>query len=95
MMKKQRTTLFRSCGFGSHQGCGVRVVRSRSFFGGFGFITTLGVGVGFFCPTPTPDVQLDRFLHYTLKLGISVEMVKVLLKVWFKQIFLAVHHDRH
>jgi len=23
---------------------------------GVGFLTTLGVGVGFFCPNPTPDV---------------------------------------
>ena len=46
------------------QGCGVRVVRSRRFLGGVGFLTTLGVGVGvgFFCPKPTPDVQLDHFL---------------------------------
>jgi len=30
---------------------------------GVGFLTTLGVGagVGFFCPTPTQDVQLDLF----------------------------------
>jgi len=36
-----------------------------------------------FCPTP--DVQLDHFLHHTPKLGIPVEMVQ----------FLAVHHDFH
>jgi len=41
--------------------------------GGVGFLTTLGVGIGSFCPTP--DVQLDHFLHQTLKLGIFVEMV--------------------
>jgi len=34
---------------------------SRSFLGGVGFLTTLGVGVGFFCPTPTPKVQWDHF----------------------------------
>ena len=28
---------------------------------GVGLLTTLGVGVGFFCPTPTPDVQLNHF----------------------------------
>jgi len=31
---------------------------------GVGFLTTLvgvDVGVGFFCPTPTPEVKLDRF----------------------------------
>ena len=40
---------------------------SRRFLGGagVGFLTTLGVGVGFFCPSPTPDVQLDHFLHHT------------------------------
>ena len=57
-----------------------------------GFLTTLGVGVGFFCPTPTPDVQLDHFLHHTLKLGIPVEMVQFLLKFLLKQRFLAVHY---
>jgi len=41
---------------------------------GVGFLTILGVGVEFFCPTPT--VQLDHFLHYTPKLGISIEMVQ-------------------
>jgi len=46
-----------------------------------GFLTTLGVGVGFFGPTPTPDVQLDHFLHYTLKMGIPVEIVQFLLKL--------------
>jgi len=50
------------------QGCGVGVVKRRRFLGGVGvgFLTTLGVGVGFFCPTP--DVQLGHFLHYTPKL---------------------------
>jgi len=63
----------------------------------FGFLTTLGVGVrvGFFCPTPTPEVQLDHFLHHTTKLGIPVEMVQFLLTRLLKQRFLAVHHDFH
>jgi len=86
-----------------NQGCGVGarvgVVRSRRFFGGVGagvgFLTTLGLGVGFFCPTPTPDVQLDHFLHHTPKLGIPVEMVQFLLKLLLKQRFLAVYHDFH
>jgi len=39
-----------------------------------------------FCPTPTPDVQLDHFLHHTLKLGIPVETVEFLLKLLLKQI---------
>ena len=61
-------------------------VRSRRFLGGVGvrFLTTLGVGVGFFCPTR--DVQLDQFLHHTPKLGIPVEMVQFLLKLMLKQI---------
>jgi len=68
-------------------------LRSRSFLGGVGFLTTLGVGVGFFCPTL--DVQLDYFLHHTIKLGIPVEMVQFLSKLLLKQRFLAVHHDFH
>jgi len=59
--------------------------------GRVGFLTTLGVGVGFFCPNP--DVQFDRFLNHTLKLGIPVEMIQFLLKLLLKQRFLAVHHD--
>jgi len=35
--------------------------------GGVGFLTTLGIGVGFF-------VRPDHFLHHTSELGISVEM---------------------
>jgi len=60
--------------------------RSRRFLGGVGveFLTVLGVGVGFFCPTP--DVQLGHFLHHTHKLGISVEMAEFLLKLLLKQI---------
>jgi len=49
----------------------------------------------FFSPTPTPDVQLDHFLHHTPKLGIPVEMVQFLLKLLLKQRFLAVYHDFH
>jgi len=62
---------------------------------GVGFLTTLGVGagVGFFCPTPTQDVQLDHFLHHTPKLGIPVEMIQFLLKLLLKQRLLAVYHD--
>jgi len=83
--------------FWSNSGCGVGVVRSRRFLGGVGvgFLTTLGVGlrVGIFCPTP--DVQLDHFLHHTPKMGIPVDMVQFLLKLLLKQRFLAVHHDFH
>jgi len=35
-----------------------------------GFIRTLGVGVGFFNLIPTPEAQLNYFLHRTPKLGI-------------------------
>jgi len=49
------------------------------FLGEVGFLTTLGVGVGFFCPIS--DVQLDHFLYHTPKFGISVEMVQFLLKL--------------
>ena len=62
---------------------------------GVGFLTTPGVEVGFFCPTPTPNVQLDHFLHNTLKLENPVEMVQFLLKLLLIQRFLAVHHDFH
>jgi len=73
----------------------VGVVRNRRCLGGVGFLTTLGVGVGFFCPTPTSDVQLDLFLHHTHEMGILVEIVQFLLKLLLKQRFLAVHHDFH
>ena len=77
------------------QGCGAGVVRSRRFSGGVGvgFLTTLEVGVGFFCSTPTSNWII--FLHQTPKLGIPVEMVQLLLKLLLKQRFLAVHHDFH
>jgi len=41
----------------------------------------------FFCPTP--DVQLDQFLHYTPKLGIPVEMVQFLLNLMLQPRFLS------
>jgi len=63
--------------------------------GGVGFLTTLGVGVGFFCPTPTPEIQLDHFLHHAPKLGIPVETVQFLMKLLLKQRILAVYHDFH
>jgi len=46
------------------------VQTSRRFLGGVGFIRTLGVGVGFFNLIPTPEAQLNYFLHRTPKLGI-------------------------
>ena len=60
---------------------------------GAGFLTMLGVGVGFFCPTP--GAQLDYFLHHTPKLGFPVEIVKFLWKLLLKQRVLAAHHDFH
>jgi len=83
---------FRS-GFGDNQGRAAGVVRSRRFLGGVGFLTTLGVGV--FCPTPSPNVQLDDFLHHAPKLGIPVVMVQFLPKLLLKPRFFAVHHDFH
>ena len=44
---------------------------------------------------PTPDAQLDHFLHHTLKLGIPVEMVQFLMKLLLKQRIQAVYHDFH
>ena len=60
---------------------------------GVGLLTTQGIRVGFFCPTP--DVQLDHFLHHTPKMEIPVEMEQFLLKLLLKQRFLAVDHDSH
>jgi len=37
-----------------YEGCGGGVVRSRMFLGGVGFLTTLGVGVGFFVHSECP-----------------------------------------
>jgi len=80
-----------------HQGCGAGLgfVRSWRFLGGVGvgFLTTLGVGVEFFYPTP--DTQLVHFLHHTSKLGIPVQMIQILLKRLLKQRFIAVYHDFH
>jgi len=49
---------------------------------GFGFLHKTGSRI--FCPTP--DVQLDHFLHHTPKFEIPVEMVQFLLKLSLKQI---------
>jgi len=69
-------------------GCGVgaRIVRSQRFLGRVGvrFLSTLGIGVGFFCLTL--DALLDHFLHHTPNLGIPVEMVQFLLKLLLNQI---------
>jgi len=51
---------------------GVRVARSRMCLGGVvvGFLRTIRVGVGFCYLTPTPEVQLNYFLHRTPTFGI-------------------------
>ena len=54
------------------------------FLVGDGFPKKLGVGIGFFCPTP--DIRLDHFLHHTPNKGVPVEMVQLLLKLLLKQI---------
>ena len=60
---------------------------------GVGFLTTLVVGVGIFLSGSASPI--GSFLHHTPKLGISVEMVQVLMKLLLKQISLAVYHDFH
>jgi len=42
----------------------------------------------FFCPTPISDVQFHHFLHHTPELGVPIEMVQFLLKLFLKQRFL-------
>ena len=49
-------------------------VAELEVLGGVRFLTTLGAGVRFFCPTP--GVELDHFLYHTPKLGIPIEMVQ-------------------
>jgi len=46
-----------------------------------------------FCPTP--EIQINHFLHHTPKLGTPVEMIQFLLKLLLKQRILAVSHDFH
>jgi len=46
-----------------------------------------------FCPTP--EVQLNHFLHHTPKLGILVEMAQFIMKLLLKQRILVVYHDFH
>jgi len=72
--------------------------RKESWFlggGGVGFLTTLGVGVGFFLSDCDSGCPIGSFLHHTPKLRIPVEMVQFLLKLLLKQRFLAVYHDFH
>ena len=54
-----------------NQGCGVRVAKGRRCLSGARFLTTRGVGYGFFCPTPTLEVQLDQFFASHSKVGNS------------------------
>jgi len=86
--------LVSQAGYGpAWQGCGV--ARSWRFLGGVGVFTTPGAGVGIFCPTSSPEVQLGHFLHHSAKLGIAVAVVPFLLKLLLKQIIFAVYHDFH
>jgi len=64
---------------------------------GVGFLTTLGVGIGvrFFCPTPTPEAQLDRFTDHTPKVGNPYLNDTMSMKLFLKQIILAAYHDFH
>ena len=81
------------------QGCGVGVgvARSGRFLGevGVGFLTTLEVGVRFFCPTPIRKSSGITIIHHTPKFGIPVDMVQFLLKLLLKQKILVVYHDFH
>jgi len=72
----------------------IRVTESE-FFGWIRIPSNTRSRSRIFCPTPTPEVQLDHFLHHTPKLGISVEMLKFLMKFLLKQRIFAVHHDFH
>jgi len=47
-----------------------RFRKESGFLGEVGILRTLGVGVGFFYPTPTPEFQLNHLLHRTHKLGL-------------------------
>jgi len=58
-------------------------------------ITTPWIGVGFFCPTPTPEIELNHFLYHTPNLGIPLEMVQFLLKPLLKQKIFAEYHNFH
>jgi len=62
---------------------------------GVAFLSTLGIGVEFFCRIATPDVQIGSVLHHTPKLGIPVEKVQFLMKLLLTQRFLAVNHNFH
>jgi len=71
------------------------VVRSQRYLGGVGvkFLTTLGVGVGFFVRLQMSNRII--ILNRTPNLGIPVDMVQFLLTLLLKQRFLAVCHDFH
>jgi len=67
-----------------YEGCGGGVVRSRMFLGGVGFLTTLGVGVGFFVQFFCP-IRVSSWIIFYITLGIPVEMVEFLLTLLLKQ----------
>jgi len=74
------------------QGCGV--ARNRRRFGGVGFLTTLGVGVGYFANSDSGH-PIGSLLHHTPKLGIPVESVQLLMKLLLNQRIVGVYHDFH
>jgi len=67
-------------------------LRSRNALGGVGFLTTLGVGVGLFCPTP--DVQLYCFYITLLSWEFLLKWYNFFWNICWNR-FLAVYHDFH
>ena len=74
---------------------GLRSRKESEIFGWSRILNNTGSRSRIFCPTPTPEVELDHISHHTPKLGIPVEMAQFLLKRLLKQRFIAGHHDIH
>jgi len=76
------------------QGCGGPT--NRRLFGGVWFLTTLGVGVGYFIRLRLRKSKWITFASFSSpKLRIPVELVQFLMKLLLKQRILAVYHDFH
>jgi len=63
---------------------------------GVGFLRTLEVG--FFHPTPTPEVQLNHLLHRTPKLGVLTRACgngTTSFEIFIETEIFAVHHHFH
>ena len=75
-----------------NQGCGVGVARSRRFLGGVGFITTPGIGVGFFV-----RLQKSYWIIFCITLLNGENLLKWYNFLWnfLKQRVLAVYHGFH